>query len=458
MAEVLGFRDRGPGARLALAAALLLLALAHGCGEPAFAQHVKVGVAAGGGGGGGDGAPTNAQYWLGAENSGLSAEIVVTDIEDLEDAIGGYDFSAASNLTGDIPAAAMSANWGSAGGQSTIQHSTDTALSVQAGAAQSSDLQTWRNAGGTLLFAVTPAGDLRSNLAHHVWSGASALSFDFTTYYGASTLAGSRASAGNGFNVGSGFQYLFSSTSGANGSPDVGLARAAAGFVKITNGSTGNGKIYANNLALQDPTATTGDTLVRIWGGVAESGNLQVWGGEDEVVDASVNAAGDADFASLSLAGVGPANYALVGNGTSFVSTRQTISLTIPVFDPSVAVTTGDGKRYIPVPALPSGTWVVTGVTGRVFTPGTTGATTVQLYKCDAVGAAAQCSSTGGDVLSTLTSIASGDANGTAGTVDTTGTTEEVATGQVFRVDVDSVSSTAPEGLWLDITIAAATP
>ena len=77
---------------------------------------------------------------------------------------------------------------------------------------------------------------------------------DVTTYFGALTLAGSRASAGNGFVVGSAYGYLFSSTSGASGSPDVGLLRDAPGVVRVSDGSTGGGRI---KLLESTPSAST---------------------------------------------------------------------------------------------------------------------------------------------------------------------------------------------------------
>ena len=70
-----------------------------------------------------------------------------------------------------------------------------------------------------------------------------------------------------------------------------------------------------------------------------------------------------------------------------------------------------------------------------VVTAGTTNATTVMINNVTDAA----------DMLSGAISIASGGTVGTVGTINTS--TDDVATNDVLRIDVDSVSTTAPKGL-----------
>ena len=111
-----------------------------------------------------------------------------------------------------------------------------------------------------------------------------------------------------------------------------------------------------------------------------------------------------------------------------------TKSLSVQLFDGATDVTTGDGKAYITIPESLNGMNLVR-AQATVVTSGTTNATTVMIHnKTDAQ-----------DMLSGAISIASGGTVGTVGTVNTT--YDDVATNDVLRIDVDSVSTTAPKGL-----------
>jgi len=230
--------------RLALALILCL---------PLVGQTVKQSIGSGGGGG----APTTAQYWLGAADGTLSAEIVVNDIATLETAIGGYDFSDASNLnTGTIPEARIGAfsslvniNGGfevadfrctAAAGELTCEDPTaatgDTKFIVKSGAGQTGNLQEWQNSIGTALVNVALSGQVNS-----VWG------FKTTSAYALTTT---------GFELGTGVPILFSSTTSYASSKDLGLARSAAGVLKVTDGSTGYGQVAAASLALGATGAT----------------------------------------------------------------------------------------------------------------------------------------------------------------------------------------------------------
>ena len=93
-----------------------------------------------------------------------------------------------------------------------------------------------------------------------------------------------------------------------------------------------------------------------------------------------------------------------------------------------------DGKAYIPIPAVLTGMNLIR-AQAIVNTAGTTNATTIDIYNVtDSV-----------DMLSTAISIASGATVGTVGTINTTN--DNVQTNDVLRVDVTTMSTTAPKGL-----------
>lgn len=111
---------------------------------------------------------------------------------------------------------------------------------------------------------------------------------------------------------------------------------------------------------------------------------------------------------------------------------KRTVS--IQVFDGATDVSTGDGKAYLTIPEELNG-YNLTRAQATVVTAGTTNATTVMVHnKTDSQ-----------DMLSGAISIASAGTVGTVGTINTT--YDDVATNDVLRIDVDSVSTTKPKGL-----------
>jgi hypothetical protein len=108
--------------------------------------------------------------------------------------------------------------------------------------------------------------------------------------------------------------------------------------------------------------------------------------------------------------------------------------VSIQVYDGGTDVATGDGKAYLTIPEALNGMNLVR-AQATVVTAGTTNATTVMIHnKTDSQ-----------DMLSGAISIASAGTVGTVGTVNTS--YDDVATNDVLRIDVDSVSTTAPKGL-----------
>lgn len=122
----------------------------------------------------------------------------------------------------------------------------------------------------------------------------------------------------------------------------------------------------------------------------------------------------------------------------------ETDVVTICLFDASEDVATGDkaGDQVFRVPAKLNG-YNLTGVAAYVDGAGTTGATTVQVHNITQAA----------DMLTALASIASGATDSTGATIDAAN--DDVATGDKIRIDVDAVSTTAPTGLWVELTFEA---
>lgn len=116
------------------------------------------------------------------------------------------------------------------------------------------------------------------------------------------------------------------------------------------------------------------------------------------------------------------------------------------IYAPTVTVATGDGKDYFEVPPALNG-GVVTGIRSRVITAGTTGTTDIQLARTRSASTV--------DVLSTKSTIdsteTSTDTAATAAVIDASN--DDLATGDLFRIDVDAVSTTPPEGLIITVEV-----
>jgi len=111
-----------------------------------------------------------------------------------------------------------------------------------------------------------------------------------------------------------------------------------------------------------------------------------------------------------------------------------TKSIVLIAVEATVSLTVADGKIYVPIPPALNGMNLAS-ANAIVNTAGTTNATTIDIYNFTD-----SC-----DMLSGAISIASGGTVGTAGTVDTSH--DDVATNDVLRVDVTTMSTTAPKGL-----------
>ena len=109
-------------------------------------------------------------------------------------------------------------------------------------------------------------------------------------------------------------------------------------------------------------------------------------------------------------------------------------ALSIQITAGNEAVTTGDGKAYVTIPAALNGMNLIR-AQATVVTAGTTNATTIMVHNLTDAS----------DMLSGAISIASAGKVGTVGTVNTS--EDDVVTNDILRIDVDSVSTTPPQGL-----------
>lgn len=126
----------------------------------------------------------------------------------------------------------------------------------------------------------------------------------------------------------------------------------------------------------------------------------------------------------------------------------ETEVVTVCLFEAGEDTATGNkaGNQVFRVPAKLNG-WNLTGVAAYVDTAGTTGTTDVQIHNItDTV-----------DMLTTVITIDSAETDSstaaTAAVIDAAN--DDVATGDKIRFDVDAVSTTAAQGLWVEMTFEA---
>lgn len=136
-------------------------------------------------------------------------------------------------------------------------------------------------------------------------------------------------------------------------------------------------------------------------------------------------------------------NYEKAINGQFVNYPWSRIYIPVEVFAPTTNTATGDGKAYVAIPANLNGARL-TAVQGNVVTAGTTGTTDIQLARVR--------SGTPADILTTKLTIDSGETGSDTATAYAISTTNnEMATGDVIRVDVDAVAGTPAIGLNLTL-------
>jgi hypothetical protein len=122
-----------------------------------------------------------------------------------------------------------------------------------------------------------------------------------------------------------------------------------------------------------------------------------------------------------------------------------TKGIELVIFDFTTDITTGNGKSYFVVPDEMTGMNLVR-VAATVITAGTTGSTTIGIYNLTDAQ----------QMLSTSMNIETGETStrtsATPGTIDVT--KDDVVTGDILRIDVSAVSTTAPLGLIAELVFA----
>ncbi len=126
---------------------------------------------------------------------------------------------------------------------------------------------------------------------------------------------------------------------------------------------------------------------------------------------------------------------------------NNTAVVQVPFVEWTTSWAVGNGKAYFYVPSRLTG-YNLSAVFLQVVTVGTTGVSSVQLTKCSTVATGSVCSGTTASMLSTVLSVDTNeDDSGTAATAAViNGSNQGVTTGQVIRVDIAAISSTAPKG------------
>lgn len=187
----------------------------------------------------------------------------------------------------------------------------------------------------------------------------------------------------------------------------------------------------------------------------ADGGSDEVTLAESQVTGLTAALAGKADLASPTLTGVPTAPTAAPGTDTTQVATTAFVlanSVTPPitaqvlVTDPNgSAITTGDGKAYVTVPAVWNGK-TITSIHAGLTTASSSGTPTVQLARIR--------SGTPVDVLSTKVTIDANELTSYTATtppvVDTAN--DDLSTGDLLRIDVD-VAGTGAKGLMVLIAV-----
>jgi hypothetical protein len=117
----------------------------------------------------------------------------------------------------------------------------------------------------------------------------------------------------------------------------------------------------------------------------------------------------------------------------------------IQVVDAAVSTSTGDGKAFFRVPLELTG-MNLTGIAASVYTAGTTNSTTVNIRnKTDSQ-----------DMLSALMAIETGETDTSTsaqpGTINAS--YDDVVTGDILAIDVDTISTTAAKGLYVEMRFA----
>jgi len=228
------------------------------------------------------------------------------------------------------------------------------------------------------------------------------------------------------------------------------ILKSATSFTQIES---------AFNMSFSGSIATEHNTLSGLQGGTASeyyhltsaqktfidgltptSTELNYVDGVTSAIQTQLNAklaSTDYDDATASEVNTGTSTAKYVSPDALAGSYAGTKNVAIQIQAGATDLATGDGQAYFIVPASLNGMNLVT-VSGGVVTAGTTGTTDFQIHNVTQAA----------DMLSTKLTIDSAETTSataaTAAVIDTAN--DDVATGDVIRIDVDAVSTTAPKG------------
>lgn len=164
----------------------------------------------------------------------------------------------------------------------------------------------------------------------------------------------------------------------------------------------------------------------------------------DIVTAASDSASGKVELATAAETTTGTDTARAITPDGLAGSDFGTKTVSIIVFDDSTDVSTGNGAGdvFYRIPSVLNGMNLV-GVAMAVQTAGTTNNLDVQIHNVTQTA----------DMLSTVMRIETGETDTSTsaqpGTIDTAN--DDVATGDIIRVDVDAVQTTAPKGLIVEL-------
>lgn len=129
----------------------------------------------------------------------------------------------------------------------------------------------------------------------------------------------------------------------------------------------------------------------------------------------------------------------------AYVKSKDVQVIEVEVFAPTRPTAVGDGQVYIHIPSTCNGKNLTT-VRGMVVGAGTTGQLTVQVRNV----------TDGADMLSTAMTIDSAQLTNATASVPLVinASTDDVVTGDVLRIDIDTVHSTPAEGLVVTLEFA----
>ena len=232
---------------------------------------------------------------------------------------------------------------------------------------------------------------------------------------------------------------------------DISELTASATELNYVDGVTSAIQTQINTKApIASPTFTGTVTLpVGLTGVIrADTGVVSVDSDVTDLVSAaSTTVAGKIEIAIASEVNTGTSATLAVSPDALAGSNLGIRYVEIPVFGPTTSVTTGDGKAYFHIPAGLGGMNLVE-VHAFCVTAGTTNSLTVQINNLTQTA----------DMLTALLEIETGetgsDTSAPGPTIDTAN--DDVATNDVIRIDVDTVSDTPQQGLI--ITLGFQTP